>query len=90
MSPPQIDTILARLDAKLVVPHHYYIWDVTTRGSTLLPPNKWVDARPDSIWASAGAVQLERQFVQCQRQRAFCFGEYVAFEKPTSKLAVGA
>jgi len=90
LSPPQIETILARLDAKLVVPHHYYIWDVTTRGSTLLPPNKWVDARPDSIWASAGAVQLERQFVQCQRQRAFCFGEYVAFEKPTSKLAVGA
>jgi hypothetical protein len=28
--------------------------------------------------------------VHGQRQRAFCFGENVAFQKPTSNLAIGA
>jgi L-ascorbate metabolism protein UlaG (beta-lactamase superfamily) len=90
LSPAQIDTVIARLDAKLVVPHHYYIWDVTTRGSTLLPPNKWVEARPNSIWASSGSAQLERQFVKSQRHRVLCFGEHVAFEKPNPKVVSGA
>ena len=87
LSPMQIEAVIARLDAKLVVPHHYYISDVTTRGSTLLSPNQWVDARSGSIWASSGSIKLERQFVGSQRNRIFCFGEQVAFEKPIAKLA---
>lgn len=87
LSPSQIDDVIKRLDAKLIVPHHYYVWDVTTRGSTLLPPNDWVELRPDPIWATSGSVALEREFVTSQRHRAFCFGEHVAFEKPDAKLA---
>ncbi|MBX9589858.1 MAG: MBL fold metallo-hydrolase [Hyphomonadaceae bacterium] len=87
LSSAQIDDVIARLDAKLVVPHHYYIWDVTTRGSTLISPKAWVDARADSIWTSSGSIQLEREFVAGQRNRVLCFGEHVAFEKPNLKLA---
>lgn len=87
LSPAQIDEVVSRLDAKIVIPHHYYIWDVTTRGSTLLPPNGWVDSRSDSIWASAGSEVFQREFVSSQRHRAFCFGEQVAFVKPDPKLA---
>lgn len=87
LSPVQIDAVIERLNAKLIVPHHYNIWDVTTRGSTLLPPNKWVDSRPNSIWADSGTVRLDRHFAQSQVNRVLCFGDRVAFEKPNPKQA---
>lgn len=87
LSPAQIEATIARLGARLVVPHHYYVWDVTTRGSTLLPPNEWVDARAGSIWCESGAVSLARDFVRQQSGRALCFGTHVAFDKPNPKLA---
>ena len=87
LSAAQADAIAARLRAKLVVPHHYGIWDLTTRGSTLLPPDEWVNARPGSIWATSGAVTLTRAAVQAHTGQALCFGEHVAFEKPRLKEA---
>ena len=71
--------------ARLIVPHHYGIWDVTTRGSTLLPPDKWVNGRKDSIWADSGSVRLTADFVRQQNNRVLCFGEHVAFEKPIAR-----
>jgi hypothetical protein len=68
-----------------VVPHHYGIWDVTTRGSTLLPPDSWVNGRADAIWTESGSVRLTQSFVKQQSNRAFCFGEHVGFEKPTPR-----
>ncbi len=73
--------------AKLIVPHHYYVWDVLTRGSTLLPPDAWVNSRAGSIWTGASAVRLNKDLVAPHRGTAFCFGEHVAFEKPDPKLA---
>jgi L-ascorbate metabolism protein UlaG (beta-lactamase superfamily) len=87
LSPAQIEAVIMRIDAKIVVPHHYYIEGVTTLGSTLLPPNQWVDSRSGSMWASSGSIKLERQFVRSQRNRIFCFGEQVALEKPDPKPA---
>ncbi len=85
LGPSQIDDIIDRLDAKVVIPHHYFIWDITTRGSTLRSPKQWVDARPDAIWTDTGSIKLEREFVASQRHRVICFGEHVAFNKPDPK-----
>jgi len=85
LSYEQADRVARRLKAKLIVPHHYYIWDVLTPGSTLLPPNEWVDTRPRSIWPDSGVFRLDAEFVRGHDGTALCFGEHVAFPKPDPK-----
>jgi L-ascorbate metabolism protein UlaG (beta-lactamase superfamily) len=82
LSDAQVEEVASRLKARLIVPHHYGIWDLTTRGSTLLPPDKWVNGREDSIWVDGGSVRLTPTFVRQQSNRVLCFGEHVAFDKP--------
>ncbi len=50
------------------MPHHYYIWDVIQRQSTLLPADSWVDSRvgagrivgPRKIYRVAELNKLDR------------------------------
>ena len=37
--------IIERLRPRVVVPHHYYIWDVLQRQSTLQTAEGWVGGR---------------------------------------------
>jgi L-ascorbate metabolism protein UlaG (beta-lactamase superfamily) len=90
LSYAQAEDVARGLQAKLIVPHHYHVWDVTTRGSTLLPPDEWVNGRADSIWTQSGAVRLSRESVSRHDGQALCFGECVAFEKPATKATTGA
>jgi L-ascorbate metabolism protein UlaG (beta-lactamase superfamily) len=50
LSPQQVKEVAERIKAKVIVPHHYYIWNVTTRGSTLLPPDVWVNRQEGARW----------------------------------------
>ncbi|MGU3663543.1 MBL fold metallo-hydrolase [Methylobacterium sp. A49B] len=81
LSYAQADAIAVKLGARLVVPHHYCIWDVTTQASTLLPPDEWVKGRADSLWAESGSYHLDVAFVKQQCNRILCFGDHVAFDK---------
>ncbi|MDB5589893.1 MBL fold metallo-hydrolase [Enterovirga sp.] len=85
LSYEQVDRVAERLGARLVVPHHYHIWDVTTRGSTLLPPDNWVNGKADPWWAGSGSVRLTPDEVRRWSARPLCFGEHVAFAKPGTK-----
>ncbi len=87
LSYDQVEQVASRLAAKVIVPHHYYVWDVTTRGSTLLPPNQWVDARLGSRWLTSGSVVLTKTEIEPHSGQALCFGEHVAFAKPDPKGA---
>ncbi len=91
LSYEQVARITARLRAKVIVPHHYYVWDITTRGSTLLPPDAWVKAQPAHRWLDGGTVRLHRDEVLRQSGLVLCFGENVAFDKAAARgVAVGA
>ncbi len=81
LSHAQADAVAAKLAARLIVPHHYGISDVTTHSSTLLPPDDWVNGREDSIWTESGSFRLDPAFVRQQRNRVVCFGRHVAFDK---------
>ena len=85
LSYEQIEQVTRRLAAKVIVPHHYYVWNITTRGSTLLPPNQWVDAQPSSRWLTSGSITLTKADVEPYSAQALCFGEHVAFAKPDLK-----
>lgn len=36
-----VESIIERLRPKVIVPHHYYIWDVTQRQALCNPPSHW-------------------------------------------------
>jgi L-ascorbate metabolism protein UlaG (beta-lactamase superfamily) len=91
LSYPQIDKVIDRLDPRIVVPHHYYAWDVMARGSTLLPADEWVKSRPDPRWLSEGTIALAPEYVKDQKAKVIYFGGNVAFAKPSTKAGkIGA
>jgi len=74
-------SVMDRLKPAVVVPHHYYIWDLTTRGSTLLPADDWVGAQPRSRRIEAGKVRYRRNELLEQSMVVDFFGDHVAFDK---------
>ena len=91
LSYAQVDKVIGRLQPHIVVPHHYYTWDVMTRGSTLLPADAWVKSRPDPRWLDQGSVKLAPDYVKAQHGKVIYFGGHVAFAKPSTKTdKVGA
>jgi hypothetical protein len=91
LSYAQVDELIGRLRPHVVVPHHYYTWDVMARGSTLLPADEWVKSRPDPRWLDNGSVRLTPGYVKAQQGKVIYFGGNVAFAKPSTKAdKVGA
>ncbi|MFV0295830.1 MAG: MBL fold metallo-hydrolase [Hyphomicrobiaceae bacterium] len=76
-----IAAINERLKPKVVIPHHYYIWDVTTRGSTLLTVDDWVEAQPSHLLIDAAETTYRMSDVQDLPLRVDFFGDHVAFDK---------
>ena len=89
LSDAQIDEVRARLKARITVPHHYFVWNVTHRASTLLPPDEWMAGQQHTRWTEAGEVTLTARDVRAQTGLALCFGAHVAFD-PSAELAAKA
>jgi L-ascorbate metabolism protein UlaG (beta-lactamase superfamily) len=53
-----VETIVQRLNPRLVIPCHYYTWNVTQRQSTLLPSENWLQSQPHILVADNGTVPL--------------------------------
>jgi len=78
----QVEAIRERLRPKVIVPHHYFIWNVTHRASTLGPPNDWMAGQARRQWTTSGEVTLSADWVAQQDGLALCFGENVCFDPP--------
>ncbi|MCY3983942.1 MAG: MBL fold metallo-hydrolase [Roseovarius sp.] len=77
-----IERIIDRLEAKIVIPHHYYIWDLISKSSTLLPAFNWVERRASFEHLNAPAVRLDSKAVRRHQGHVLHFGDNVAFGKP--------
>ncbi len=86
LSYEQIAHVRDRLHARITVPHHYFVWNVTHRASTLLPPDEWMASQPDAHYTDAGEIVLSVDQVKSATNQALCFGEKVAFD-PGAELA---
>lgn len=86
LSAQQIQAVAERIKAKVIVPHHYYIWNVTTRGSTLLAPDAWANRHKGARWLDHASVTLDRDYVRAQSGTVICFGEHVAFATLANRL----
>ena len=76
-----VEHIVEVLQPHVVIPHHYYIWDVTQRQSTLQSAEAWVDSRvraekldgPSRVYSTADIRGLNRT--------VHFFGDHVAFDR---------
>ena len=89
LSYEQADELAARIGAKVVVPHHYFIWDLMQRGSTLQPATAYAAGR-DAIEPDGAAYVLEPAAIADWKAKVIHFGDHVAFEKPPLVGAGGA
>ncbi len=83
MSHAMTASIIARLKPRVVVPHHYYIWDLTQRASTLLPADGWVEAQPRHRRVDGATTRYTAADLGGAEPGPMVdfFGDHVAFDK---------
>ncbi len=81
LSYEQADEIASKLGAKAIVPHHYFMWDLVQRSSTLLTAEAYVADR-DHIETGAPDYTFSERLISAWQGKVVHFGEHVAFEKP--------
>jgi len=74
-----VDAVIERVRPKVVIPHHYYIWNVVQRQSTLLPATGWLATRP-SLRHLDGPRQVYGPDLLPEQTRVDSFGDHVAFD----------
>lgn len=77
----QTAEIIDRLKPAVVVPHHYYIWDVVARSSTLLPAEPWVKRQAHVRWIDGASTQYSAAALPDASPTIDYFGDQVAFDK---------
>ena len=73
------ESVIDQLRPHVVIPHHYYIFDVIQRQSTLMPADEWVTSRPHQRLGSAAKTYTRAQLDGLDRMVHY-FGEHVAFD----------
>lgn len=79
MGHPMVQTVIDRLDPRIVIPHHYYIWNIVQRQSTLLPATRWLAAQPSVRHLDTAEVVYDAASLPTGR-RIDSFGDHVAFD----------
>lgn len=76
---PMVNDVVARLAPSVVVPHHYYIWNVVQRQSTLLPVEKWI--ADQQVVRRLNKAEIDYQPCELPHQATVdYFGDHVAFD----------
>ena len=76
----QVEHIIERLKPKVVVPHHYYIYDVIQRQSTLQTADAWVEEKPGAVWLDGPTKTYTPEEVSELDRVVHYFGGHVAFD----------
>jgi len=76
-----IQSIIDRLQPRVVIPHHYYIWDVVARSSTLLSAEPWVLRQTSHRLLPQPWALYSKSTLPDDGTRIDFFGDNVAFDK---------
>lgn len=79
MGNPMVAEVVGRLAPRVVVPHHYYTWNVVQRQSTLLPVDGWLATQPQVRRLEAAEVEYSPANLPAGTE-VHCFGDHVAFD----------
>jgi L-ascorbate metabolism protein UlaG (beta-lactamase superfamily) len=79
---PMLDQIIARIQPRIVIPHHYFIWNVTLRQSTLFSADKWLETQSRVRHLGAAKTNYPPETLP-QKTTIDSFGDNVAFDVAT-------
>lgn len=88
MGYPMVEGIIERLNPRVMIPHHYYIADVTQRQSTLLPVTGWLETKENARLLAAPEVSYVKSALP-ETTEIHCFGEHVAFDAEAWRQSPG-
>ena len=75
-----VEKIIDRLKPKIIIPHHYYIYDVIQRASTLQTADDWVKERESAVWLDNSIKTYTPESVSSLDRVVHYFGSHVAFD----------
>ena len=78
---PHAEEIIERLNPSIIIPHHYYIFDVTVRQSTLQPADGWLNTQENVIRLTNPSVSYHPKDLTNIKRRIDFFDGHVAFDK---------
>ena len=61
---PHAEEIIERLSPSIIIPHHYYIFDVTVRQSTLQPADGWLNTQENVVRLTNPSVNYHPKDLQ--------------------------
>lgn len=79
MGNSMVAEVIARLAPRVIVPHHYYIWNVVQRQSTLLGVERWLAEQPNVRRLESAEMSYSADSIPAERT-VDCFGDHVAFD----------
>lgn len=81
MGNPMVAEVIERVAPRIVVPHHYYTWNVVQRQSTLLPVENWLAAQSQvEVRRMDGAEAAYTLDTLPEHLTIDFFGDHVAFD----------
>ena len=81
LSFPHAEEIIQRLSPSVIIPHHYYIFDVTVRQSTLQPADRWLSAQGNVVRLTNPSANYHPKDLIHVKKRIDFFDGHVAFDK---------
>lgn len=79
MGYPMVESIIQRLNPRIVIPHHYYVEEVIQRQSTLLPATRWLESQGTVRKLAGPEVAYARAALPAGTE-VHSFGQHVAFD----------
>jgi len=74
------EKVIESVQPKVVIPHHYYIWDMVQRQSTLREADEWVESRPH-VRLDEPSHGYSCDAIADLHAMVHFFGDHVAFDK---------
>ena len=78
---PHAEEIIERLSPSIIIPHHYYIFDVTVRQSTLQPADGWLNTQENVVRLTNPSVSYHPKDLTNIKRRIDFFDGHVEFDK---------
>ena len=78
---PHAEEIIERLSPSIIIPHHYYIFDVTVRQSTLQPADGWLNTQENVVRLTTPSASYHPKDLTNIKRRIDFFEGHVAFDK---------
>ena len=79
MGNPMVEEVITRVAPKVVVPYHYYTWNVVQRQSTLLPVTDWLATQPKVRELESSETAYAPEALPAETTVDY-FGDNVAFD----------